>query len=174
MFESSRVRLRKFSEDDIPTYYHWRNDMDVMNTTSLNLDTYSFQETEQFCKQIIHSSNSKSYIIEQKNSSLPIGLTSLINIDPPNRNAECIIDIGRKEYWGQGYGKEALTVLLDYAFLELNLHRVSLRVFSFHDKAIHLYKKLGFQHEGTCKEAVFRNGKWHDIELFALLQPNYK
>lgn len=174
MFETNRIRLRKFSESDIPTYYHWRNDIEVMSSTSLNLDTYSFQEVEQFCGQIIHSPTSKSYIIEQKKSSLPIGITSLINIDTHNRNAECIIDIGKKDYWGLGYGKEALTLLLDYAFLELNLHRISLRVFSFNDRAIHLYKKLGFQHEGTCKEAVFRNGKWHDIEMFSLLQSNYK
>jgi len=174
LFESNRIRLRKFSEDDIPIYHLWRNDIEVMNTTILNLDVHSVQETEAFCKQIIHSPTSKSYIIEQKDSHLPIGLTSLINIDPHNRNAECIIDIGKKNCWGQGYGKEALTVLLNYAFLELNLHRVSLRVFSFNDKAISLYKKLGFQHEGTCKEAVFRNGKWHDIEMFALLQNNYK
>ncbi|WP_153064432.1 GNAT family N-acetyltransferase, partial [Bacillus thuringiensis] len=53
------------------------------------------------------------------------------------------------------------------AFLELNLHRLSLRVFSFNERAIKLYKSLGFQHEGTCKEAIFRNGTWHDIELFA-------
>lgn len=75
---------------------------------------------------------------------------------------------------GQGYGQEALTLLLDYAFLELNLHRLSLRVFSFNDRAVKLYKSLGFQHEGTCKEAIFRNGTWHDIELFALFQRNYK
>ncbi|KFM99111.1 N-acetyltransferase [Bacillus clarus] len=174
MFETNRIRLRKFSEGDIPTYYHWRNDSEVMNTTSLNLDTYSFQEIEQFCQQFIHSPTSKSYIIEQKATSLPIGITSLIHIDPHNRNAECMIDIGKKDYWGQGYGKEALTLLLNYAFLELNLHRISLRVFSFNDRAIKLYKSLGFQQEGTCKEAVFRNGAWHNIELFALLQHDYK
>ncbi|EMA6344667.1 GNAT family protein [Bacillus cytotoxicus] len=174
MFESNRIRLRKLSEDDIPTYHLWRNDPEVMQTTSPILDTYSFEETEAFCKQIMHATNSKSYIIELKNDNLPIGITSLIQIDSYNQNAECIIDIGQKDYWGQGYGQEALTLLLNYAFRELNLHRVSLRVFSFNDKAIHLYKKLGFQHEGTCKEAIFRDGAWHDIELFALLQPNYK
>ena len=41
-------------------------------------------------------------------------------------------------------------------------------------RAVKLYKSLGFQHEGTCKEAIFRNGTWHDIELFALFQRNYK
>ncbi len=111
--------------------------------------------------------------MKKKATHLSIGITSLIHIDSYNRNAECIIDIGNKGYWGQGYGKEAFILLLDYAFLELNLHRLSLRVFSFNDRAIKLYKSLGFQHEGTCKEAIFRNGTWHDIEFFALFQRNY-
>lgn len=42
----------------------------------------------------------------------------------------------REEFWGKGYGREALTLLLNYAFLEMNLHRVYLRVFSFNKKAI--------------------------------------
>ena len=60
--------------------------------------------------------------------------------------------------------------IIGLCILELNLHRLSLRVFSFNDRAVKLYKSLGFQHEGTCKEAIFRNGTWHDIELFALFQ----
>ncbi len=130
MFESNRIQLRKFSEDDILTYYKWHNDMDVMSSTTLTLDKYSLQDTEKLCQQFIHSPNSKSYIIEEKATHLSIGITSLIHIDSYNRNAECIIDIGNKGYWGQGYGKEAFILLLDYAFLELNLHRLSLRVFS--------------------------------------------
>lgn len=66
LFESNRIQLRKFSEDDILTYYKWHNDIDVMSSTTLTLDKYSFQDTEKLCQQFIHSSNSKSYIIEEK------------------------------------------------------------------------------------------------------------
>ncbi len=100
MFESNRIQLRKFSEDDILTYYKWHNDIDVMSSTTLNLDKYSFQDTEKLCQQFIHSPNAKSYIIEEKATNLPIGITSLIHIDSYNRNAECIIDIGKKGLLG--------------------------------------------------------------------------
>ena len=46
MFESNRIQLRKFSEDDILTYYKWHNDIDVMSSTTLTLDKYSLQDTE--------------------------------------------------------------------------------------------------------------------------------
>ncbi|CAG9621167.1 hypothetical protein BACCIP111883_01939 [Sutcliffiella rhizosphaerae] len=128
--------------------------MEAMATTSLSLDNYTKEETDTFVENVIlHSHSSKSYIMEVKENSVPIGVTSLINIDTKNRNAECIIDIGDKKYWGKGYGTEALKLLIDYAFLELNLHRVSLRVFSFNEKAIHIYSKLGFEREALSEKA---------------------
>ena len=75
MFESNRIQLRKFSEDDILTYYKWHNDIDVMSSTTLTLDKYSLQDTEKLCQQFIHSSDSKSYIIEEKSTHLSIGIT---------------------------------------------------------------------------------------------------
>lgn len=174
MLSSERFQFRKMEESDIETYHAWRNDLDVMKTTNLSLDLYSLDETRQFVENIIlHSASSKSYIIEEREGNKPIGITSLINIDTKNRNAECIIDIGEKQYWGKGYGTEALKMLLEYAFLELNLHRVSLRVFSFNERAIHIYKKLGFMKEGVIRESLYRNGKWHDIIIMGVLKQEY-
>lgn len=50
---------------------------------------------------ILGSDTLKSYIIVDKQTKTPIGITSLIQIDLKSRNAECIIDIGAKEYWGK-------------------------------------------------------------------------
>nr|WP_272913728.1 GNAT family protein [Halalkalibacter okhensis] len=174
MLSSKNLRLRKMGNEDIEKYHTWRNDIDVMITTSPTLDVYSIDETKKFVEEVIlNSHSSKSYIIELKKDHSPIGVTSLINIDSKNRNAECIIDIGEKEYWGKGYGSEALKVLLDYAFLELNLHRVSLRVFSLNERAIHIYNKLGFEKEGVIRESLYRNGRWHDIITMGILKKEY-
>lgn len=162
------------TEKDIETYHAWRNDFDVMKTTSPAFDVYSLDETRVFVENVIlQSTSSKSYIIEEKGSNTAIGITSLINIDTKNRNAECIIDIGEKDYWGKGYGTEALQLLLQYAFLEFNLHRVSLRVFSFNERAIHLYHKLGFKQEGIIRESLYRNGQWHDIIMMGVLKAEF-
>lgn len=174
MFESNRLSFRKFTAEDTELYHTWKNDMEVMRTTSPYLDIHSYETTHEFVAQVILGSpSSKSYLILDKETGSPIGITSLITIDYKNRNAECIIDIGEKEYWGKGYGQEALRLLLNYAFLEMNLHRVSLRVFSFNEKAIKLYEKLGFKHEGLSRQALFREGAWHDIVHMGLLQSEY-
>lgn len=174
MFSSKRLKFRKVEKEDIELYHSWRNDMDVMTSTNPFLDLYSLEDTRDFVENVILNSNlSKSYMIIEKENKVPIGITSLINIDYKNRNAECIIDIGEKEYWGKGYGTEALKILLDYVFLELNLHRVSLKVFSFNEKAIHLYKKLGFKEEGLSRQCLFREGKWSDIVHMGILKEEY-
>lgn len=174
LFESDRIILRKMTAEDTEIYHAWRNDIEVMKSTSPFLDNYYFDETRDFVNHVILGSNSsKSYMIVEKECNKSIGIVSLINIDYKNRNGECIIDIGDKGFWGRGYGEEAMKLLLDYSFLEMNIHRVSLRVFSFNSRAIKMYEKIGFKHEGTARESIFREGKWHDIIHMGILQDEY-
>lgn len=174
LFESSRLKLRKMTLEDTELYHKWRNDLEVMHSTNPSLDVYPMETTKQFVDQVIlGSQNAKSYIIVEKENGKSIGVVSLINIDYKNRNAECIIDIGEKEYWGKGFGSEGLRLVLDYAFYEMNLHRVSLRVFSFNDRAIRMYKRIGFKEEGNSRQSLFRDGKWHDIIHMGILQTEY-
>ncbi|WP_152394272.1 GNAT family N-acetyltransferase [Paenibacillus guangzhouensis] len=174
LFESSRVRLRKMTKEDTELYHKWRNDIEVMHSTNPSLDVYPMDATKDFVDHVIlGSQTAKSYIMVEKGNETPIGIVSLVNIDYKNRNAEFIIDIGEKEYWGKGYGSEGVKLLLDFAFYEMNLHRVSLRVFSFNDKAIRLYTNIGFQEEGNSRQSLFRNGEWHDIIHMGVLQNEY-
>ncbi|SKC84595.1 GNAT family N-acetyltransferase [Maledivibacter halophilus] len=173
MFENKIIRLRKLSTNDYITYHDWRNDIEVMKTTSPQLDMYTLEETEQYISAIASQSNAKGYIIEYKETGQSVGIVSLINIDYKNRSAECIIDIGVKDMWGKGIGTAAISLILEFAFNELNLHRVYLQVFSFNERAIKLYEKMGFIHEGKFRQALYRRGKWHDIVIMSILKNEY-
>ncbi|CAH0121751.1 GNAT family N-acetyltransferase [Paenibacillus sp. CECT 9249] len=174
LFETDRIKFRKMTAEDAELYHSWRNDMEVMQTTSPLLDMHTLETTRDFVNHVILGSDSaKSYMIVDKASGAPIGVTSLTHIDYKNRNAECILDIGAKRHWGKGYGTEALRLLLDYAFLEMNLHRVSLCVFSFNERAVKLYEKIGFKQEGITRQSLFRNGGWHDLIHMGILQTEY-
>lgn len=76
--------------------------------------------------------------------------------------------------WGKGIGKAAMALILEYAFHELNLHRVFLQVFSFNERAIRLYEKMGFVNEGRQRHALYRGGDWHDIIMMSMLKHEYK
>ncbi len=173
MFENKNIKLRKLSINDYLTYHNWRNDIEVMKSTSPELDIYTLEETESFINMIVNQPNAKGYMIEDIEDGETVGIISLINIDYKNRSGECIIDIGQKEKWGKGIGREAMSILMDYAFNELNLHRLYLQVFSFNERAIKLYERLGFKQDGKFREAVYRDGKWHDIIIMNILKREY-
>jgi RimJ/RimL family protein N-acetyltransferase len=161
------------SISDYEVYHSWQNDMDVMYSTSQELDVYTIEETEKYMATIASQPNAKGYIIQDKKTNQLVGIISLVNIDNKNRSAECIIDIGAKEMWGKGIGTEALTLILDFAFNELNFHRISLQVFSFNERAIKLYEKMGFTNEGRIRQALYRSGNWHDIIIMGILKFEY-
>lgn len=84
--------------------------------------------------------------------------------EPPNEDAFLWILIGERAYWGKGYGTDAMRIMLRYGFDELNLHRVSLRVFDFNQRAIRSYEKSGFVHEGKNRSALNKMGRrWEEV-----------
>lgn len=103
-----------------------------------------------------------------------VGMVDL-NIDHwPHRDAWLGIGIGARADWGQGYGTDALRLILRYAFDELNLRRVTLSVFEYNERALHTYRKLGFVEEGRQRQRLLRFGKRWDMVVMGLLQAEWK
>jgi RimJ/RimL family protein N-acetyltransferase len=98
-----------------------------------------------------------------------IGTCGLHGTSLPHRKGELGILIGEKEAQGQGYGAEAIGLLLDYGFGTLGLHRVGLSVYSNNGRGIRCYEKCGFRREGVLREARWWAGRWWDILEFAIL-----
>lgn len=85
-------------------------------------------------------------------------------IDQPHGDAYVWILIGERDYWGKGYGTDAMRVFMRYAFEEWNLHRLTLRVFGFNQRAIRSYEKCGFVHEGVNRNALNKMGqRWDEV-----------
>ena len=83
------------------------------------------------------------------------------------------IGIGESEFWGKGYGTEAMLLILRYAFMELNLQRVSLDVFDYNQRAIRSYEKAGFKLEGRQRGMLLREGKRWDLVYMGLLREEW-
>lgn len=83
------------------------------------------------------------------------------------------IGIGEREYWGKGYGGDAMRLILRYAFDELNLRRVSLDVFEYNTRAIRSYEKCGYVHEGRQRQAMRRDGRRYDILYMGILREEW-
>ncbi len=120
------------------------------------------------------SSNGVEFRIRAVANDRLLGFVAVHSIEWNNQVGEVSIGIGEPADWGKGYGAEAMRLALRYAFHELNLNRVWLTVISYNDRAIRLYEKLGFQHEGLMREAVLRDGKRHGMLVMGLLRSEWE
>ncbi|MGW4212602.1 GNAT family N-acetyltransferase [Lentzea sp. NPDC004789] len=91
----------------------------------------------------------------------------VLTINPPNRSAGMRIALW--DGFGKGYGTAAIKHVLDHAFNVRDLHRVDLEVYEFNERAIHVYKKLGFREEGRLRDALLWDGVFHDAIVMSVL-----
>lgn len=164
------LRYEKFTETHIPLYYQWRNQDDVaIYDQSEFLRPRSYEEIESWSQRLIDGYTYVAYDVD-----VAIGTIALMNVDTRNRHAELAIVIGNKDYWSKGFGTQMMKQLLEYAFEGMNLRRAYLHVFAFNKRAIGLYEKFGFKHEGTLRDMLYRNGKYHDVYAYGLMKDEYK
>ncbi len=102
-----------------------------------------------------------------------VGLVALDEILWAQRVGWIAMEIAPSE-WGQGFGREALGLLLRFAFDEVNLRRLSLTVFAYNTRAIRLYEGMGFVREGSHREFLVRDGQPHDMLLYGLLEREWR
>lgn len=102
-----------------------------------------------------------------------IGFIGLEGNMLPHGEAFVGIGIGEQEFWGKGYGTDAMKVILRYAFKELSLRRVSLDTFEYNPRAIRSYEKSGFVHEGRMRDFLHREGKRWDLIFMGILKEEW-
>jgi RimJ/RimL family protein N-acetyltransferase len=103
-----------------------------------------------------------------------IGFIGLFGIEWNHGNAWVGIGLGERDYWGKGYGTDAMCAILDYAFNELNLYRVTLDVFEYNPRAIRSYEKAGFQLEGRVRKMIHRDGRRWDVLVMGVLRDEWE
>jgi RimJ/RimL family protein N-acetyltransferase len=99
-----------------------------------------------------------------------IGSCQLYAIDRRSRSAELQIRIGVPSARGKGYGSEALALLVQHGFDDLNLRRISLRTFATNERARRAYAKAGFVEEGHLREGAYLDGEFVDVVVMARLR----
>jgi ribosomal-protein-alanine N-acetyltransferase len=144
----------------------WLNDPEVTATIKFNLGVTRRQE-EVFFEQIETKRDSDFVWAIVDETERHIGFIGLHAINWRNRWATGGLMIGERSAWRRGYATEAVNLRTRFAFGELGLHRIEGHTMNPAMKRV--YEKCGYQHEGVARRKFWRDGRWHDADLFAIL-----
>jgi RimJ/RimL family protein N-acetyltransferase len=168
----SKVYLSPIDKNDYLKYTQWVNDMEVglgMLFAFKQID----EESEKNALERLTKSEFNFAIIDIEKDQV-IGNIGFPHIDYINHSGEAGIFIGDKNYWGSGYGTEALSLLLDFGFNILNLNSIHLKVYSYNNQAMKCYHKVGFKEAGRLREAKIIGGCKYDEVFMDILANEFK
>lgn len=188
MILGERVRLRPVERSDLPRYVKWFADPEVRDGLAMFLPIGEAQEERWFESNLSRPPAEQAWALDARVAGagaglLPsateagwahVGSCGFHEIDWRNRWAECGIVIGDKTHWSKGFGTDAMLTLVNLGFGELNLHRIMLRVYDDNARAIRCYEKAGFKQEGRLREDAFRDGRYHNTLIMAILRTEWE
>ncbi|MFA6666046.1 MAG: GNAT family protein [Armatimonadota bacterium] len=141
-----KVNLRPLMDDDLPRRVQWMNDAETVRLYSgiYPIRVYLLADAERWRQALEVDRWAIVWAFETKEGR-HIGDLDLHGIDRKELTAKLTVLLGDKEYWSQGYGTDAITTMLKYAFSDLCFDTITLKVFAFNKRAIACYKKCGFE-----------------------------
>lgn len=175
IFLGERVRLTAVTKEDAPLLARWHNDagfLRLLNAPPAKPQTQD--DVVRWLEEAQKASNGYLFAIRLRDGDGLLGFIEVDGILWSHGVGWLGIGIGDREHWSQGYGGEAMRLALNFAFNELNLHRVQLTVFAYNERAIALYEKLGFRREGVYRECLHRDGQRYDMFLYGLLRREWE
>lgn len=143
VLEGKRVLLRPPNFSDCEIIVHWRN-LPRVKTFHLDIKPLTLKAQKEYLKKYFKKENDIYFVIVVKKENRMIGTVALYNIAEKKAELGRLL-IGEEKYLGKGYMKDAIVVLLQYAFMTLTIEEVYLGTFFENEEALSLYNKIGFQ-----------------------------
>ena len=177
LFTGRLVRLSAVDPDEFSKVFaRWTRDSEfnrLLNTTASSVQ--SSNSIKRWLEKDMEEASPgfHEFSIRTLADDVLVGGTNLEVVNWNGRDAFVAIFIGARENWGKGYGTDAMNLVLRYAFMELNLWRVSLGVFEYNPRAIRSYEKVGFQLEGRSRKQLNHEGKRWDVQFMGILRDEW-
>jgi len=159
----------------LPLWAKWDNDLMLSILSGDPARPRTFESTE--AEYDLYSKGEQRdwvlFVMYERATLRPIGIVELTEINFAHRTALFGIRIGEADCWGRGYGTEATTLMLDYAFNALGLHNIMLDPFAFNERAIRVYQKAGFKLIGHRRQAHRIGDHAYDVVLMDCLSNEF-
>lgn len=170
---NDNVSIRLITEEDTPKVVAWRNAPSVVDQFIYRTPLTEEGHLKWFRERIM-TGEVVQFIITDTETNTDVGSVYFRDIDRQNKKCEYGIFIGEESCRGKGIGSKAAKLALDYAFSQLGMNRIFLRVFAKNPRAIKSYENAGFKYEGKFREDVIIDGKAYDMVFLAILKDEWK
>lgn len=150
------------SEEEIEKYTEWMNDFQVTDYTGKTSQITTYANEKKYLEKVEENIDKRTFNIVNLEDDKLVGTLGLEHINWVERSAVLGVFIGDKDFRSNGYGTEAIQLLLEYGFKYLNLHSIRLDLLSVNERAHKCYLKCGFKDTGCSREEIFLNGKYYD------------
>ncbi|SDM43065.1 Protein N-acetyltransferase, RimJ/RimL family [Halogranum gelatinilyticum] len=176
VLEGERITLNTVEEEDLELLRDGVNDPSVRVSAGQVLPSNGLQEREWFEE----TSTSKDVlqllvVVDGEYDDHDDRRAGVIEFDPIDRETGTV-DVAywlRPAFRRNGYAREALELMVDYAFAQLRIHRVSAAVYDFNEASMRLLESIGFTAEGVQRENAYVDGRYCDTHYFGLLEDEW-
>ncbi|MFS0788559.1 GNAT family protein [Shouchella sp. 1P09AA] len=176
MIRGDKIELRPASKNDFVRQVEWRNQEETARLAAGSYAAlYSHVTVEEvealYDKRVIRDRKQENvFAIYIAETNTHIGNCDYRDVNPIARSAVVGLTVGNSEERGKGYGTEALQLLVQFLFQDLNLQRVQLDTWSGNEHAIRVYERCGFKIEGRLRRAEYVNGTYFDQLIMGCLR----
>ncbi len=175
ILKGNKVTLRAVEEEDQELLRTLINDPKIERTVvGKSFPVSSYQQRKWFEAHGGSNNDLLRLVIETEKDGA-VGMVCMGEFDWINRVAHRTdIKILPSKVTDSGVAIDAMTTLFRYAFDELNLNRIEGGVLDYNEQAIAMNKLLGYEFEGVQRQAVYKNGKYHDLILLSMLKEDFR
>ena len=164
------IYLREVRPSDVnENYYRWMNDPEVTQYLESRFAPNSMETLQEYVRNFMGNKDNIFLAIVLKENHKHLGNIKMGPIDWFHRLADIGVMLGEKDSWGKGYAAEAISLLSEHAFKNLNLHKLTAGCYKPNEGSLRAFEKAGFETEGVRKKHCFFNGKYVDAILLGLL-----
>lgn len=173
MIIGKNVNLRAYEkEDDIGKIQKMINDPEVLMNLRPKLPMpFSYLDEKKFVESQTSFDKDYNFAVANKDNDY-MGGCGIMDISWVDSVASVGIWLGKK-YINKGYGTEALSLLVKFAFESLNIRKIKLNVFGFNERAIKSYEKVGFHVEAVLKNEIFRHNQYWDEFIMTFYKEDF-
>jgi diamine N-acetyltransferase len=169
MLKGEKVTLRAIEREDLKRLHELERDVEL---TMLGGDEWQPTPLAKFEKDFdkrLDEEEHARFVIEADGKI--IGGCGLHHRNRRQGTSQFGIGIYDREYVGKGYGRDAINVLLDWAFRIQNYRRIWLETLAVNERALRSYRACGFVEEGRLRDHAYFDGAYVDVVLMGLLRP---